>query len=559
MSTLTLLPDSAPFTEEQRAWLNGFLSGFIGIQDSPRSAHAAAAPHMSPATLARAGVAPIGQEMSGGLEEPEEDWNDAVWHDASLSLDERMELAKEKPPAAQLMAAMAQLDCGSCGYVCQSYAAALAGGTEKNLGLCSPGGKATKQAIKRVLHDIAPPSSKSEQAATGLSNNSGSPTDKSQNNGETAGRWSRQNPYSAKLIEARPLNKAGSAKDTRHVVIDLTDSGLKYEAGDALGVYPTNCPELVAAIVSSLSAESRTTVATPAGNRKPLELALFEDYCLREPSDELLELLFQRIVAAEPKQQLQQFLSQGAPAGLDVLDALQLAAGATITATEFVETLSPLAPRLYSIASSMRQVGQQVHLTVGKINYDLNGRKRHGVASTLLSERLVVGQSLRVFVHSNHTGFTVPADDTAPMIMVGPGTGIAPFMAFLQERQVRQATGRNWMFFGEQHAACDFLYEEQLKSYQSSGLLTHVDTAFSRDGEGKVYVQDRMRERSAEIWKWLQQGAHFYVCGDAASMAKDVDRTLRDIVASQSKLSEAECQQFMQELIRSRRYVRDVY
>ncbi len=550
MSTLTLVPESAPFSQEQRAWLNGFLSGFIGIQDNANA--------NSVSALATA-LLPNPTEHSSRPADSAEDLNDAAWHDASLPIEERMLLADGKPTPARLMAAMAQLDCGSCGYLCKSYSAAIATGEEKNLNLCTPGGQETKQMLKRVLQETPLQSSADAPRPVVASNVASVNSSQPVSNGGATSVWSRKNPFTAKMLEARPLNGTGSSKDTRHVVIDLSDSGLTYEVGDALGIYPTNCKLLVEAIIDSLSAESRTGVTTPSGSAKSLSHALHEDFCLREPSDELLELLSSRISRAESKTRLQQFIVDGVPAGFDVLDALQLAAGATITATEFVETLPPLAPRLYSIASSMRQVGNEVHLTVGKVSYEREGRTRTGVASTMLAERLAAGDELRIFTHANHTGFTIPQDDSLPMIMVGPGTGIAPFMAFLQERQTRRASGKNWLFFGDQHAACDFLYEAELTAFQTDGLLTQLDTAFSRDGECKVYVQDRMREQAAELWRWLEQGAHFYVCGDASRMAKDVDCVLKEIIASESGMSDAQCRKFMEDLVSSRRYVRDVY
>ena len=577
MSSMTLVPNSAPFTEEQRAWLNGFLSGFLGLQERvDQQAGMALATGLAPGLLGRMGELQPPAELDSAESDladeelAEQDVDNAPWRDASLPILERVELAEGSATPVRLMSAMAQLDCGSCGYLCKTYSAAIASGQESNLGLCSPGGKETKQMLKRILQEDkssnavgqAVESNASGRGATTqakpANGHSRSETQQSQPD-QANGRWTRQRPYAARLLESRALNGAGSAKDTRHVVIDLGDSGLEYAVGDALGIYPTNCPQLVSAIVAALAAERRTLVRTPTGATKPLELVLQEDYCLRDPSDELLELLSQRIAAPDRQQKLAAYSAEGTPEGFDVLDALHLAHGATISATEFVETLAPLAPRLYSIASSMRQVGRQVHLTVGKVSYENSGRVRQGVASTLLADRLQAGESLRVFVHPNHGGFTIPADPQRPMIMVGPGTGIAPFLAFLQERQAARAEGANWLFFGDQHAASDFLYEQELSNYLASGLLTKLDTAFSRDGGQKVYVQDRMRAGAAELWQWLERGAHFYVCGDAGRMAKDVDRTLRDIIASQAGLSDQEVDGYIKQMVHEKRYVRDVY
>lgn len=530
----SFIPETAPFNEQQRAWLNGFFAGLTGIQNADANGDVAA---IAGATMPAADPA---------VEEEE----DFPWHDAGLPIVDRLELAEGKPLERKLMAAMAQLDCGSCGYLCQTYSEAIASGEESNLNLCSPGGKETKQAIKKLLADGGGVS------ANGSGTN-GATSSNGQSNGASA--WSRKNPYSAKLVESRPLNLEGSAKDTRHVAIDLAGSGMNYEVGDALGIYPTNCGDLSAMIIDRLAADSRVKVETPLGNSKPLLDALCEDCCLKDPSDELIELLIGRVSDADAQSTLQRLLDEGVPDGFDVLDVLEVAEGSTITATEFVEQLEPLNPRLYSIASSMKAVGDQVHLTVGKVVYEREGRVRKGVASTMLADRTPVGETMRVFIQPNHGGFTVPSETTTPMIMVGPGTGIAPFVAFLQERAADTSPGENWLFFGDQHEAFDFLYEEELRGYVIDGVLSRLDTAFSRDGDAKVYVQDRMREQAAELWQWLQRGAHFYVCGDATRMASDVDRALIHVVATEGGLSDADAKAYVKQMTADKRYVRDVY
>lgn len=537
MSSSSFIPSSAPFNEEQRAWLNGFFSGLMGIEPNADAG----------AALSAAGIA---IESTAEVAEAEEE--DFPWHDDSLPIVDRMEMADGKPIERKLMAAMAQLDCGSCGYVCQTYAEAIASGAEGNLTLCSPGGKETKQMIKKLLKEDGGAAATNGAAALADGAN-GAAVAKAD-----AGGYSRSNPLVAKLIESRPLNKEGSAKDTRHVAIDLSGSGLKYEVGDALGVYPCNCGELVAMVIDRIGADPNLNVTTPTGT-KSLRQALCDDYCLKEPSDELLEAVTGHAETAACKETLATMLEDGVPDGFDVLDVLELTDCRSLTATELLETLEPLNPRLYSIASSMKRVGESVHLTVGKVVYEREGRVRKGVASTMLADRVAEGETVRVFVQPNHGGFTVPADSTKPMIMVGPGTGIAPFIAFLQEREAAKAPGRNWLFFGDQHEAFDFLYEDELTGYEQSGLLTRLDTAFSRDGDEKVYVQDRMRQSAAELWKWLEEGAYFYVCGDASRMASDVDRALVEMVEEQGGMTAAEAKAYVKELSDSQRYVRDVY
>lgn len=534
----SFIPESAPFNEEQRAWLNGFFSGLMGLQDVDAQAMQSAVGLMT------------------GLAEPTpSEPEEFPWHDAALPIVDRLSLAEGKPVERKLMAAMAQLNCGSCGYLCQTYAEAIASGEESNLTLCSPGGKETKQAVKKLLSE-SNASTLPSQAINGQAIN-GQAINGQAKASDTG--FSRKNPFSAKLLESRALNREGSAKDTRHVVIDLSGSGLRYEVGDALGVYPTNCAELATTIIERLAADEHASVETPLGNRKTLREALCEDCCLKDPSDELLELLMGRIESVEHRKTLATMISEGVPDGFDVLDVLEVAEGATISGTEFIETLSPLNPRLYSIASSMRHVGDQVHLTVGKVVYEREGRVRKGVASTMLADRIHANETVRVFVQPNHGGFTVPADTSKPIIMVGPGTGIAPFVAFLQERSVTKSPGENWIFFGDQHEAFDFLYEKELREYQVAGVLSRLEVAFSRDSGQKIYVQDRMREHGEELWSWLARGAYFYVCGDASRMAADVDRTLIEIRAEFGQMQPDEAKLFVTQLTADGRYVRDVY
>uniref|UniRef100_UPI0011A189D6 sulfite reductase subunit alpha n=1 Tax=Crateriforma conspicua TaxID=2527996 RepID=UPI0011A189D6 len=535
----SFIPESAPFNEEQRAWLNGFFAGLTGIQGDAGATGQAVLAGVDQAAITAATV--------------EEQDDDCPWHDPSLPIVDRMDMAADRPLKRKLMAAMAQLDCGSCGYVCESYAEAIASGDESNLSLCSPGGKETKQMIKRLLAD-AP------AEANGASSGNGS----AMSNGNTAAKngdsgYSRKNPFTAKLLESRCLNLEGSAKDTRHVVIDLVGSGMKYNVGDALGVYPTNCGDLVEQIVRTLAADPNVSVESPLGGMKPFAQSLCEDCCLKDPSDELLELLASRVVDDSVRDQLNQLIRDGVPDGFDVLDALEIAKDVRVASGEFIERLEPLNPRLYSIASSMKAVGDQVHLTVGKVTYDRTGRTRKGVASTMLADRVPQGDSVRVFVQPNHAGFTVPSDPACPMIMVGPGTGIAPFIAFLQERAATKATGENWLFFGDQHESSDFLYREDLQQYKDDGVLTRLDTAFSRDSEQKLYVQDRMAQNASELYQWLQRGACFYICGDASRMAKDVDRTLRKIIADEGQMSPEAVDKFVDQMIADGRYHRDVY
>jgi sulfite reductase (NADPH) flavoprotein alpha-component len=519
----SFLPILATFSQQQRAWLGGFVFGLTGVR-----------PDLTPPI-----VLEISQAMTGPVDGADQEF---PWHDFELPIVDRMELATGKPVEQKLMAAMAQLDCGSCGYLCETYSQAIAAGEEPNLTLCSPGGTETRRMIKQLLKESG--GARANPKATA---------------GAQSTDWSRQNPFPARLIQSRLLNKPGSAKETRHVAIDLSGSELKYNCGDALGVYPTNCPELAAMIVRQLSADPKQIVHSPLKAQVSFAQALLQDCCLKDPSDELLELLISRTPCGDAKESLQSMIDHGVPAGCDVLDVLRLTGKRSIAAGEMVDCLEPLNPRLYSIASSMKQVGDQVHLTVGKVTYDRDGRSRKGVASTMLADRIRPAERLRVFVQPNRGGFTVPQNASAPMVMIGPGTGIAPFIGFLQERSVTAATGNNWLFFGDQHVATDFLYEKSIQGFVDQGVLNRLDTAFSRDGDTKVYVQDRMRENAAELWRWLQDGAYVFVCGDASRMARDVNQTLVDIAADRGAMSTADAKAYIAQLTSDGRYVRDVY
>lgn len=350
--------------------------------------------------------------------------------------------------------------------------------------------------------------------------------------------FSRKNPFPAPVLAVRNLNASGSAKEVNHVEFALADSGLTYEAGDALGVIPQNCPALVADILAALGCDGEESVPAPGGSPTNLRHALTAHYDLGKPSADLLALC-------------------AAPTAHHVIDAI-LAAATKPAPAALLPALKKIQPRLYSISSSPKAASGQVHLTVGAVRYEKDGRSRKGLCSTFLAERALALGTAGVFVHSNKA-FRPPASGDTPMIMVGPGTGIAPFRAFLTERAATGAKGKNWLFFGDQRASTDFLYRDELTALQSTGVLTRLDLAFSRDQPEKIYVQQRMTAAAAELWSWLEAGAHFYVCGDASRMAKDVDAALHHVIATAGKKSPAEAAAYVQSLQSTQRYQRDVY
>jgi sulfite reductase (NADPH) flavoprotein alpha-component len=542
--SLSIIPDSAPFNSEQRAWLNGFLAGWLGLQDAAGTAVNGAA------SLPAIGASPIPDAAIDGAPGAAHEDANQPWHDPAIPIDERLKLAEGKPREFRLMAAMAQLDCGTCGYLCRTYSEAIANGTETSLTLCSPGGSETSKAIKKLLK---------EPSTNGNGNGNGPAAVARPAARPDAAGWSRRNPYDARLIRSVNLSKPGSDKAVHHVEIDLGTDGPTYEVGDSLGLFPTNCGDLIGEIAEALGARGDEPVEAPDGAATTLRDALERHACLSEVTEDLLARLASAATDSRQADELRALVEDDVPiAGLHVLDLLRRFPSARLSPSDLARSLAGLKPRLYSISSSPKRHAGQVHLTVGRVAYTQNDRGRKGVASTMLADRVEVGGILRVFVQKSH-GFTIPADSDAPAIMIGPGTGIAPFRAFLHERNAIGARGRNWLFFGDQRGAFDFLYEDELKAMRAEGVLSRLDTAFSRDQDRKVYVQDRMVEHGRDLFGWLAEGAHVFVCGDAKRMAADVDRALRAVVRTHGAMAEDQATAYVARLASEGRYRRDVY
>ncbi|MGV3771889.1 MAG: sulfite reductase subunit alpha [Verrucomicrobiales bacterium] len=373
--------------------------------------------------------------------------------------------------------------------------------------------------------------------------------------------YGRKNPFSAELLANRMLNREGSSKETRHFEIHLEGSGLSYETGDALGVVPSNCPRIVTELVAALGCTGNETVADKDQISGSLMEILTNRVEIRQPATEFLQAMAQKkggdllkgLLLPERKSDLNEYLF-----GREIIDLLLEFPEARWEPGEFISVLRKLQPRLYSISSSPKMNAAQVHLTVAAVRYESNGRKRNGVCSTFLADRVHGDVRVPVFVQTSH-GFRLPTDTSRPVIMVGPGTGIAPFRAFLQEREATGATGKNWLFFGDQRRDCDFLYEEELNGMKTRGTLSRLDTAFSRDQKEKVYVQDRMIQSARELWDWLENGASFYVCGDAKRMARDVDNALHEVAKIGGGKTTEQAADYIQNLKKEKRYQRDVY
>ncbi len=375
-----------------------------------------------------------------------------------------------------------------------------------------------------------------------------------------APKYNRKNPFPAKLLVNRLLTAPESSKETRHYEISIAGSDLSYEAGDALCVFPTNCPELVKNILQAINCTGEEEVPVDS-ELMPLNEALRVHFEIKLPSKELIDEIARR----SGDQELNTLLKEGDKErlanylwGRDILDLFLQFPDMDISAAELIALLKPLQHRAYSISSSSKKHPDAVHLTVASVRYQSHDREHKGVCSTFLADLVDETTDVRCFFTPNKV-FRVPEDNSLPMIMVGPGTGVAPFRAFLQEREVRQATGKNWLFFGDRNAATDFIYREELEAMQASGILTRLDLAFSRDQQEKIYVQDRMREYGAELFAWLEQGGYFFVCGDAYRMAKDVDKALHDVIAKHGKMTEQQVVDYVNQLKKDKRYVRDVY
>ena len=377
---------------------------------------------------------------------------------------------------------------------------------------------------------------------------------------KAASPYTRANPFPGKLTVNRSLCGEGSEKDTRHFEIDLSGWGLNYEVGDSMTVWPTNDPKLVDEILKAISASGDEQVKGPKGETT-LREALSRDCRITQTTPKFLKMITERANAAplltelldpERKEDLDRYLW-----GMEVIDFLTEHPSIKISPQEFVDVLAKLQPRLYSIASSLKAFPNQVHFTIDVVRYTSHGRQRGGVCSTFLADR---ADNVPVPVFPNASKFRLPEDPNTPIIMVGPGTGIAPFRAYLQERRVTGAKGKNWLFFGSQKAACNYFYKDEFEEMQKDGFLTRLDLAWSRDQAQKVYVQDKMMENAAEMWKWLDgEGAHFFVCGDARRMAKDVDAALRKIVQEQGGKDVDAANEYVEKLKSDKRYKRDVY
>jgi sulfite reductase (NADPH) flavoprotein alpha-component len=588
---IELLPDDAPFSQDQRAWLNGFFAGLLTRLAEPARAQTAAIEQRLAVAVLFASQTGTAESLARKLAKEARvkgfvaDSRDlgSMPLEAIAKLERVLVIASthgdgdppdsagafglqlagaQGSPLAGLKYAVLALGDSSYARFCQfgksideRFEALGAMRLTERIdadGDAEAAFKAFRERLWPVLHAQLPPG-----AGTSAPVPIEAPIEPDPDKPEGFG---RHHPFAAEILGKSVLSGAESDKEVRHIVLSLKDSNLTYQPGDALGVWPRQSPQLVAAIVeaSGISADARVTLD---GEDLPLSEALAtrrELTVLTPPTvikfanltkDERLQAL----VAPERSVELQQFLE-----GKDIVDLLQCNPRAIDEAQTLVSLLPALKPRLYSICSSQAAFPGEVHLTVAAVRYERGGRWRGGLASTWFADRLQVGRSAAVFVQPNPR-FRLPADPGTPVVMIGPGTGIAPFRAFLHQRRAQGLTGRTWLFFGDRHERSDFLYQAELQSFLQRQELSRLDTAFSRDQPEKIYVQHRMLEAGKELWSWLQDGACIYVCGDASRMARDVDAAWRRILVEQGRRSDAQAQLELHELAAAGRYVRDVY
>jgi sulfite reductase (NADPH) flavoprotein alpha-component len=586
------IPEDAPFTAAQRLWLNGFLAGLFAQQDSDgaASANTPASQALMPLVIlfgsqtgtaealaqrisSEAGTRGFATRVMEANAAPKLDWSaekcllvvTSTYGDGDMPDNAQAFWNWLQTDGAQ---ALAQIPFAVLALGDSNYEHFCAAGKKIDARLEQLGAKRVHARTDCEVDYAAPAKAWTEgvlAALMALADADTQPTPAphpapiTAHPEQKAVGFSRQNPFPAVLLANRRLTGEGSGKEVRHFEISLEGSGLVYDVGDALGVMPTNCALLVEEMLQALHCDGEEAVASPRGGEVSLRKGLSEQYDITKPGPDMLRRFAERnlelraLIAPERKEDLEQWLW-----GREVIDLLVQTPAFSAPARDFVGLLKPLAPRLYSISSSPKVHAGQVHLTVGIVRHTSHARARKGVCSTFLADWPPGRVPVPVFVQKS-PGFRLPVSGDVPIIMVGPGTGVAPFRAFLHERQATGAKGRSWLLFGEQRAATDFYYRDELETMLRSGHLTKLSTAFSRDQAEKVYVQTRMLEEAAELWSWLESGAHFYVCGDASRMARDVDAALHHVIETAGGKSREQAAEFVNRMRAEKRYQRDVY
>jgi sulfite reductase (NADPH) flavoprotein alpha-component len=553
MSSVPLIPETAPFSAEQRAWLNGF---FAGMFSRGPGANGATVSALTPLTIVFAsqtgtaerlakkaaklagkrGFAPTVLDAAQASVEKLSQENAVLVLAATYGEGEPTDNAKVLLSGLRAASGtpFAKLRFSLCALGDSKYAKFCQAGKDFDHLIEKLG---ARRISDRVDCDVGEDEKYTKWLDTALASLSATATPNTPAADSAGDDDDEPKPFLAPVLDVHLVTGEGSAKEVNHVVFSLKDSPLAYTAGDALSVRPVNNPALVTEILAALGSDGEEAIGETS-----LRHALSTIYDLAKPTTDLLTLL-----------QL-----PADPAPHHVIDALMAAPAAKPKAAAFVATLKKLQPRLYSISSSPAAHPGEVHLTVGAVRYVNAERHRDGVCSTFLADRALAAGKVQIGVHANNS-FRLPENTDTPVIMIGPGTGIAPFRAFLEARAATNAKGKNWLFFGDQHEKSDFLYRDEILAWQSSGLLTRLDLAWSRDQAEKVYVQHKILDASAELWTWLEAGAHLYICGDASRMAKDVHNALLQVIQTVGARSPEEASKYLETLQTAKRYLRDVY
>jgi sulfite reductase (NADPH) flavoprotein alpha-component len=570
-SPAELVPENAPFDEEQRAWLNGFLAGLLGLgngearngaEPAVRAAVAAALPPGSNAQVASAASA--GFSAGAALVEP-------PWRNPALSLEQRLELSEGEELEPRLASALPQLDCGQCGTSCQGYARSVACGAEKDLTRCSPGGRAVVRQLELLL---AQPlrASRGERSAAGTAAPAGAarrvarvsavdsaapaPLESTRPRLVGPGR-EPSHAHRLRVKSQRKLTLADAGSEIREIVLELGEPPLAYRAGDCLAVFPHNDPDLVRALLRAVGARGQEIVTTANGATEVWRCFL-EDLDITHVRDETLRLFAEEAGEAREVGALRESLSQSTPSGFDLLDLLAMFPSARPSLDRVVATLGTLEPRLYAIASSPTYHAGELHLAVRVVRAERGGRERRGVASHFLSDGVFRGDDVFARVQSGDR-FVLPVDRPGPLIMLGSGTGVARYRAFLQELEARGRRGNTWLIMASQFEGDESLYKAELEAWSRIGVLEHLDVVKLGQRGRRVGPEDVLRKRARRVVSWLDRGAFVYACGEGRGLSAVLSDTLIDVLGRQGKMSRAEAADFLHVLRRDGRYVEEVY
>ena len=576
------IPDNAPFSAEQRAWLNGFLAGIYsnaaGGAAMPATAQQEAltlnilygSQTGNAEALAKQTAKALKPAVEAKVVDMEAYSSDALKDESHLLIITSTYGEGDPPDNAEALHSFLHSD--DAPKLENLRYSVLSLGDTNYEHFCQTGKDFDKRleelGAQRIFEridcdtDYDEPYEKWLQGVSTALNGSSEPSvsGSAAKDEDASTAFGKKNPFPGTILDNYNLNKEGSKKETRHVEISLKGSDLEYEAGDAVAVIPTNCPDLVNEVIEVNKLKADEVIEIHTGDNVTLQNALLNHYDISQLNKNIIKQ-YQELVKSD---EITALLEGDADKlnnymwGRQVIDLFIEFPYSFSGGSELLSILNKLQPRLYSISSSPKAHPDEVHVTVGAVRYTSNGRERKGVCSTFLADQASKESEVKVYIQPNKA-FKLPEDPETPVIMVGPGTGIAPFRAFLEERAATNSSGKNWLFFGDQHASCDFLYQEQLEKLFKDGIITNLDTAFSRDQEEKIYVQDCMKKKSKELFTWLEEGAGFYICGDASRMAKDVDNALHEIIAEEGNMSIEEAESYVQKLKKDKRYLRDVY